>query len=515
MSETTLSELSDRLINLIRSTDDTLKVCFFLNKHNENVKSIINTVGATSRKTPLMVACELSQSVTYGYETLNLFLSFQPDVNITDADNKSALVHSIPSDYFKATSHRTGKEQQKNQHRYHVCKELVQHGADVNIRLEHGRTLLMRAVSSSREFIDLIIRSGAHLDAQDDRGRTALMYYVDKSSPKVAYLLDKKADVFIRDEYGNTAIDFVHINQSTRFILELVRAYLKPLSSFEFEKLDMKGFLKEKEDAFDRIFPIKDYHLSALKILNKLSLEKFDRPSIDSTLDFVFYLTSEEFKRSVHLNVIAPIKKTIKKQIDNNKKKQLIEQLDLTIVFLKECKEMFMRLHELREKIGLNSKSKSTDTTWKWLTLKLANIELKSLQSYFEQSSYADIQQDMKEWIKETKELFPIKAYCLSLLDDLIEIAKSDHLVNISYLRYFAGLDFLEKIHYMCEESDRIDGVLEEANKQLKSFRLKVSKKVATDFLAKSQQIHKLFMQSRKLKNPEVTAETLNKILFI
>lgn len=510
MSETTFSELSDRLINLIRSTDDTLKVCFFLNKHNENVKSIINTVGATNRKTPLMVACELSQLVTYGYETLNLFLSFGPDVNITDADNKSALVHSIPSDYFKATSHRTAKEQQKNQHRYHVCKKLVQHGADVNIRLEHGRTILMRAVSSSIEFIDLIIRSGAHLDAQDDLGRTALMYYVDKSSPKVADLLDKKADVFIRDEYGNTAIDFVHINQSTRFIFELVRAYLKPLSTFEFEKLDMKGFLKEKEDAFDRIFPIKDYHLSALKILNRLSWE--NRPSIDSTLEFVFYLTSEEFKRSVHLNVIVPIKKTIKRQIDNNKKKQLIEQLDLTIVFLKECKETLMKLHEVREKIGLNSKCKSTDTTWKWLTLKLANIELKSLQSYFEQSSYDDIQQDMKEWLKETKELFPIKAYCLSLLDDLIEMAKSDHLVNIGYLRYFAGLDFLEKIHYMCEESDRIHGILEEENKQLKGFRLKVSKKIATDFLAKSQQIHKLFMQGRKLKNPGVTTDILNKI---
>lgn len=504
MPEATLSELSDRLINLMRSTDDTLKVCFFLNKHNENVQSIINTLGAKSRKTPLMVACELCQSVTYGYETLNLFLSFRPDVNITDADNKSALVQSIPSGYFNAT---TDKEQKKNQLRYYICKELVQHGADVNIRLEHGRTLLMRAASSSREFIDLIIRSGAYLDAQDDLGRTALMYFVDKSSPKVADLLDNKANVFIRDEYGNTAIDFVHIYQSTRFIFELVRAYLKPLSSFEFEKLDMKRFLKGKQDAFDRIFPIKDYHLSALKILNRLSWEKFDRPSINSTLDFVFYLTSEEFKRSVHLNVIVPIKKAIRKQIDNNKKKQLIEQLDLTIVFLKECKEMFMKLHELREKINMNSKCKLTNTTWKWLTLKLANIELKSLQSYFEQSSYDDIQQDMNEWLKEANELFPINTYCLSLLDDLIEMAKSDHLVKIGYLRYFAGLDFLEKIHYMCEESDRIHAILEEENKQLKSFRLEVSKKVATDFLDKSQQINKLFMQSRKLTNPEVTTK--------
>lgn len=86
-------ELSDQLINIIKSKDDSLDdVIEFLNAQGEKeARDIINTMGKKSEKTPLMEACWQSKE-----NIVKLLLTSGADPNIISYNNNlTALIYTI------------------------------------------------------------------------------------------------------------------------------------------------------------------------------------------------------------------------------------------------------------------------------------------------------------------------------------------------------------------------------------------------------------------------------------
>ena len=54
-------------------------------------------------------------------------------------------------------------------------QHLLKDGVDVNVRDQHGRTLLMRAHSDNLEMIQTLLNAGVDVNAKDSLGNTALM----------------------------------------------------------------------------------------------------------------------------------------------------------------------------------------------------------------------------------------------------------------------------------------------------------------------------------------------------
>ena len=122
-------------------------------------------------------------------------------------------------------------------------KQLLEEGADVNVKDEKGRTALMFASwYSHKEVVKQLLEKGADVDAEDIYGKTALMYASEKGHKeivellksyeairdiaekllnacvigdleKVKQLLEKGADVNAREyEYGWTALMLAALN---------------------------------------------------------------------------------------------------------------------------------------------------------------------------------------------------------------------------------------------------------------------------------------------------------------
>lgn len=112
---------------------------------------------------------------------------------------------------------------------------LINNGADINIRLKNGQTLLMVAIKAGiYEIIKFFLDNNIDLNAQDNSGRTALMHLIvklnDQCKPFHFYgdernffpdfdcalgkalndLLTLGADVTLRDNKGKTLLDYAY-----------------------------------------------------------------------------------------------------------------------------------------------------------------------------------------------------------------------------------------------------------------------------------------------------------------
>jgi ankyrin repeat protein len=92
-----------------------------------------------------------------------------------------------------------------------ALSERLARGADVNLKDDQGRTLLMHAVlgeMSSRELIRVLLQHGADVDAHDERfGWTALHFAAQEKRVDVIDLLVRAgAQVNAKDCFGNTPL---------------------------------------------------------------------------------------------------------------------------------------------------------------------------------------------------------------------------------------------------------------------------------------------------------------------
>lgn len=100
---------------------------------------------------------------------------------------------------------------------------LLNYGADVDDTDNNGKTALLHAVFGNTANINVLLKAGADVNAKDKDGKTALIwaaesykYYppeVKAPDEIVNSLIDGGADVNIRDVYGKTALDYAVDNE--------------------------------------------------------------------------------------------------------------------------------------------------------------------------------------------------------------------------------------------------------------------------------------------------------------
>lgn len=106
---------------------------------------------------------------------------------------------------------------------------LIERGANVNSRDQHGNTPLMKAAWIG-DFVRVkeLIHLGANLDLQNNFGETALMlicripagnYILKAATTKIVKLfIDTGTNIHIRDQQGRTALDLVYNAEGRIFI---------------------------------------------------------------------------------------------------------------------------------------------------------------------------------------------------------------------------------------------------------------------------------------------------------
>ena len=102
---------------------------------------------------------------------------------------------------------------------------LLNNGADVNAKYEHGQTPLMWASKEGRaDIVKLLLEKGADVNAKDRFNQTSLMYASKYAfTDIVKLLLEKGANVDIKNIFGNTALD----ETTNHEIKQLLKQYSK------------------------------------------------------------------------------------------------------------------------------------------------------------------------------------------------------------------------------------------------------------------------------------------------
>ena len=108
---------------------------------------------------------------------------------------------------------------------YNKAKELLEKEADVNVKDERDRTLLMIAVyNNNYEISKLLIENGADINEQDDMKNNPFLYSGAEGQLEILKLLTKAgADTKITNRYGGVAL----IPASERGHTETVRYLLE------------------------------------------------------------------------------------------------------------------------------------------------------------------------------------------------------------------------------------------------------------------------------------------------
>ena len=172
----------------------------------------------------------------------NTLIELGADAHVRDADGRNALLHAGLKAYFTSGTintliqagldinaadnfGKTALHYVAEANRMDPMEILVKMGADVGIRLENGKTVLMESVSDcwnfSKECLESILAARADVNACDNDGRTALMYAVydynrnainESRIKNFIYVIDRLlkagADKSIKDNSGKTAFDY-------------------------------------------------------------------------------------------------------------------------------------------------------------------------------------------------------------------------------------------------------------------------------------------------------------------
>jgi len=111
--------------------------------------------------TPLMYA-----AISGSAEVIRLMLKSGADVKAKDTDGRTVLIECLTTE---------------NDLPPEIVEELIQAGADVNVRVYGGLTPLMIAAGGDSRVLRALIHAGADLNAADDQGATVLRWA--KESP--------------------------------------------------------------------------------------------------------------------------------------------------------------------------------------------------------------------------------------------------------------------------------------------------------------------------------------------
>lgn len=111
--------------------------------------------------TPLLYA-----AISGSPETLRMLLKSGADAKAKDADGRNVLVEALTTE---------------NPLPPEIYQELIQAGADVNVRVYQGLTPLMIGAAGDPRLLRALIGAGADVNARDELGRTALKYAEERA----------------------------------------------------------------------------------------------------------------------------------------------------------------------------------------------------------------------------------------------------------------------------------------------------------------------------------------------
>ena len=149
--------------------------------------------------TPLMLACINSKSTE---TTFKLLIDAGADLNLRNNNGRTVLMSSA---------------RHSNIYGYgNTVKMLIDAGADLNLKDTIGRTALLLSArysntANNENTVKMLIDAGADLNLKDINGRTALMLSVrysntDSNENTVKMLIDAGADLNLKDTNGRTAL---------------------------------------------------------------------------------------------------------------------------------------------------------------------------------------------------------------------------------------------------------------------------------------------------------------------
>jgi ankyrin repeat protein len=213
--------------NINEQNDDKYTALMFacINKNKNIIKMLLNSGVNPDLKnkygeTALMILCENGKN----YDVVNELLKVKHIIDLKDFDSKTALYKAFKNEDYK------------------ICRLLLEHGADPNIKYDeetilmkcceyedevfvnfvnlfitmradlnikdnNGNTALMVAIENKNEkIIKMLINSGADLNIQNNEGFTVLMYSLDIELDYVKFILKKGSNINLQDNSGNTVL---------------------------------------------------------------------------------------------------------------------------------------------------------------------------------------------------------------------------------------------------------------------------------------------------------------------
>jgi len=196
------------------------------------------------------------------FEAAKLLLAAGADVNTRNKDGKTALMKAV--EYGEMVDPATGASvkipESENDGKMKIIKLLLDKGADVNAKDNHGNTALMDAAWEGKpNMVLLLLEKGADINAKENYGNTALMNVATGSqTDMVKFLLDKGSDVNAKNNHGDTALMLIAdesniIDPSTRLPSYHAPDYLIKTAELLLDKgADKYVVNKNGETALDR-----------------------------------------------------------------------------------------------------------------------------------------------------------------------------------------------------------------------------------------------------------------------
>lgn|GEM_PF-944619 len=160
-------------------------------------------------KTALMLAYEMEDYRTFQ----QIIISRKADINKMDNDHKTLLLLALEDDNLE------------------LFDLLLKYGADLDIKYEGGKTILMMAINmkKTRFIVKIFEYLNFDVDIQDDTGKTALIHAVLNNDIKVVEALLKcGANPNIEDKDKNTAMLYA-LSRENFEIARIIKTYAEKM----------------------------------------------------------------------------------------------------------------------------------------------------------------------------------------------------------------------------------------------------------------------------------------------